>query len=191
MIVCVPSGAPERSRAAIQPPVPGFRLMAAPPVDPIDLLERLLTAPGRRARLTPRRARPGSLRPQQRLAGLGSTRARRRRCEAVTWPGRGSTRWRPPSTRTPGRSVVVATGHRVRQVAGLPAAGADGAARGRSGAGRSRCHRALPRADQGAGRRPAARTARAGSARSAGGDLRRRHPARGARLGARARRLRA
>ena len=94
---------------------------------------------------------------------------------AVEPPGAG----RRAGARGPGRRG----GHRhgVGQVAGLPAAGAGGVRRRPAG------HRALPVADQGAGRRPAAGGHRARAAGRAGDPLRRRHPARRARLGAPAR----
>ena len=114
-------------------------------------------------------------------------------------PGPADRRWPRGASRRPwqhqaaaaalawsGRSGGGRHRHGLGQVAGLPAAGADRAARRRAG------DRALPGADQGARRRPAAlASARSVLSERPGGVLRRRHRAAGAGLGARARPARA
>ena len=86
-----------------------------------------------RDRLHPRRADPRAARPARSdVAGLGRpARVVRGLRAARGSTGRGRTRPRPPSTCRAGRHVVVATGHGVGQVAGLPAARAHRRARGR------------------------------------------------------------
>ena len=123
--------------------------------------------------------------------GPGASRIGRTGC-----PRRSATHWsttacaRRGPTRCRGRAGPRRAGrrggdrHRVRQVAGLPAAGAH---RARRDAAR---HRAVPLADQGVGRRPAARRSPSSTCPDVRpATLRRRHPARRARLGPQARPL--
>ena len=111
-----------------------------------------------------------------RLAGVGARhRARRVRragsAAALEPPGAG----RRAGAHRSGRGGGDRYG--VGEVAGLPAAGAVGLRRRPAG------DRAVPLAHQGAGRRPAAGARRARARGRAGRALRRRHPARRARLG--------
>lgn len=80
--------------------------------------------------------------------------------------------------------------HRVREIAGLPAAGRRGDLRGRRGRP-PRGDGPLPLADEGPRRRPAARAPLPPSHARPGRHLRRRHPARRADVGPAARQLRA
>ena len=69
--------------------------------------------------------------------------------------GRGRTRRRPPTLAHAASTWCCRHRHRLGQVARLPSARADRPRRGVAGSRRPRRHGALPRAHQGAGRRPA------------------------------------
>ena len=128
-------------------------------------------------------ARAGRLRAVAGLgpaAGAAGVRGARRR------PRRGATRPRRPSWPTRGTRRGGGHRHRVRQVAGLPAAGAGRAARRRRGPPRSTCRRPRRWPPTSCAPSPALELPDVRPA-----ALRRRHPARRARLGPPARPLRA
>ena len=145
--------------------------------------------PRARGPADPSGAAAGATRPDRRVAGVGRAcggrgvlRPRGRR--ALAPPGGGGRGGvRRPARRAGHR-------HRVGQVAGLPAAGADLGARPRGTARPARGHHALPRADQGAGPGPAGRPGRAGPGRARHHPRRRQRP-RPARVGPGPRGLRA
>ena len=148
------------------------------------------TCPGRADRLTPPRGAPAAGR---RMAADWPAWVTDEVADGVrrraAWTGRGGTRSRPPTPPTHGQPRGARHRHRLRQVAGLPAAGAHGAAREPRAARRARRHRAVRRADQGARPGPARRPGRA-RARRPGDHPRRRQPAGAARLDPRPRGVR-
>ena len=140
--------------------------LARPPVPVADLVDRLAAVPGREGRLTHLEVLPAAGRPDRRLAGLGRARTWSPRSPPAAWRALGA-----PGGGRRGRARRAARRarhrHRLGQVAGLPAARALGGPRGPGRARAARRHRALPRADQGAGPGPAGR-ARARSASTCG-----------------------
>ena len=139
----------------------------------------------------PRRARPGPARPAWRSGRSRSRRPCCRPCSAAGMERPWSHQRAAIDLATAGEHVVIATGTASGKSLGYLAPGAQRGVRGRGHAGAARRDGDLPRADQGAGRRPAGPHRGDGGARGAGRDLRRRHPARRAALDPRPRQRRA
>ena len=168
-----------RRAAATAPPAP------ATPAGQAGPAARRGCCSGRAPRpRDPRRAGPGPpgaarrwpdwVHPQlvEALRAAGVTAPGRTRPRPPSSPGRGGRSWWRPARRRASRCATCCRR--------CPRSSSSEGRRGRA----APRHDALPRPHQGAGRRPAARAERAGHRRGAGGDVRRRHPDRVARLGA-------